>query len=204
MRSHDVLATHGAVLLAGGASTRLGRAKQLIEIDGVSLLRRAAEALLATAPQVLVVVLGHDAVALQAHIADLPLQCVVAQGHAEGLAASLRAGIAAMPPACDGALVALTDQPALDAQHLCALRDAWRAAPERAIASAYAGVLGVPALLPRAWFARLARLQGDIGARALLRTRSNEVVAIAAPALAHDLDTPADLAGSTRKSPGPA
>ncbi|HEY6942570.1 nucleotidyltransferase family protein [Dokdonella sp.] len=184
---------HAAILLAAGASTRLGRAKQLIEIDGEPLLRRAARALLETSPRTLLVVLGHDALALESCIADLPLQRVVARDHAEGLAASLRAGIAALPD-CDGALVALTDQPALDGAHLRALCTAWRAAPTRACASEYAGVRGVPALLPRAWFDDLVRLRGDVGARALLRARASDVVAVAAPDLALDLDTPDDLA----------
>ena len=184
---------HGALLLAAGASTRLGRAKQLIEIDGEPLLRRAARALLDTSPHTLIVVLGHDAAVLRTCVGDLPLQCIVAPDHAEGLAASLRAGIAALSADCDGALVALTDQPALDAGHLLALCGAWRASPARAIASAYAGVLGVPALLPRGWFADVMRLRGDTGARALLRERSAQVIAIDAPALARDLDTPDDL-----------
>jgi CTP:molybdopterin cytidylyltransferase MocA len=184
---------HGAIVLAGGASHRLGRPKQLVEVDGEPLLRRAARALLATAPRRLVVVLGHAAPSMQAALAGLPLRIVVAADHAEGLSASLRRGIGALDADCAGALVALTDQPALDAAHLLALRDAWRAAPERAAASAYAGVLGVPALLPRAWFADVAGLAGDVGARALLRARADEVTAIAAPALARDLDTPADL-----------
>ncbi|HEU4662744.1 MAG TPA: NTP transferase domain-containing protein, partial [Dokdonella sp.] len=108
------------MLLAAGASTRLGRAKQLVEIEGEPLLRRAARALLETSPLALVVVLGHGAAALEPCIADLPLRRIVARDHAEGLAASLRAGIAALPD-CDGALVALTDQPALDGAHLRAL-----------------------------------------------------------------------------------
>ncbi len=64
----------------------------------------------------------------------------------------------------------------------------------RAAASAYAGVLGVPALLPRAWFGEIAALRGNVGARALLRARADEVIAITAPDLASDIDTPADLA----------
>lgn len=184
---------HAAILLAAGASTRLGRAKQLLEVDGIPLLRRAAHALLATSPVVLVVVLGHDATAMRAVLADVAARVVVATDHAEGLSASLRAGIAALPPDCEGALVALTDQPALDAAHLLALRDRWRANPSRAIASAYAGVLGVPALLPRGWFGELSRLSGDVGARALLRSRAAEVIAVDAAALAHDIDAPTDI-----------
>lgn len=183
--------THGAILLAAGASRRLGRTKQLIEVDGEPLLRRAARALLATDPLDCVVVLGHDAERLGAALDGLPLRSVVADDHASGMSASLRAGIAALDARCGGALVALTDQPALRADHLLALRDAWRAHPVRAAASAYADVLGVPALLPRAWFGDLMRLHGDVGARELLRSR--DIAAIAAPALARDLDTSTDL-----------
>jgi CTP:molybdopterin cytidylyltransferase MocA len=185
---------HAAILLAAGASRRLGRAKQLVEIDGEPLLRRAACALLATSPHRFVVVLGHEAAAMHAALAGLDAEVVVALDHAAGLSASLRAGIAALAPACEGALVALTDQPALDAAHLVALRDRWRPHPTRAVASAYAGVLGVPALLPRDWFADLARLHGDVGARGLLRERAGDVIAVDAPALAHDIDRPHDLA----------
>ena len=184
---------HAVILLAAGASTRLGRAKQSIRIDGESLLRRAARALLATVPADGVVVLGHDAASLRTELAGLDLRCVVADDHAQGLSASLRAGLLALDPRCEAALIALTDQPGLDATHLIVLRDAWRAQPTRAAASAYAGVLGVPAMLPRAWFGELVALCGDIGARALLRDRAQHVVAIEAPALERDIDTPDDL-----------
>lgn len=202
MRTPDVITArdarggslaHDAILLAAGASTRLGYAKQLIEVDGEPLLRRAARALLATSPLELIVVLGHEAERMRDALAGLSLRAIVAPDHAEGLSASLRAGIAALDARCAGALIALTDQPALDAVHLVALRDAWRRAPDRAVASAYANVLGVPALLPRAWFAQIANLRGDTGARELLRAHAHDVIAIAAPALEHDLDTPADL-----------
>ncbi|MEP7043759.1 MAG: nucleotidyltransferase family protein [Dokdonella sp.] len=184
---------HGAILLAAGASRRLGFAKQLIEIDGEPLLRRVAQALLATAPLDCVVVLGHEAEGMRAALDGLALRSVVADEHALGMSASLASGIAALDPRCAGALVALTDQPALDAAHLLALCDVWRLAPSRAVASAYAGVRGVPAILPRAWFGELSKLRGDIGARALLRGSEHEVIAVEAGDLERDLDTPADL-----------
>ena len=185
---------HAAILLAAGASTRLGHPKQLVEIDGEALLRRAARALLTTRPAALVVVLGHDAEAMRAVLAGIDAHCVLARDHAEGLSASLRAGLAALPADVDGALVALTDQPALEAAHLAVLCATWRSDPARAVASAYAAVLGVPAILPRGWFDEIGRLRGDVGARLLLRARTAEVVAIDAPALAQDLDMPGDLA----------
>ncbi|HET7923493.1 MAG TPA: nucleotidyltransferase family protein [Rhodanobacteraceae bacterium] len=187
------MSAHGAVVLAAGASKRLGRAKQLVEIDGEPLLRRVARAVLATRPRDAVAVLGHDADRIAAALEGLAIRQLRIDDADEGMSASLRAGVAALGSDCTGALVVLTDQLALGAAHLEALCAAWRAAPARAVASTYADVLGVPALLPRAWFADVAALRGDTGARALLRARRHEVVAIAAPELARDIDTPDDV-----------
>jgi CTP:molybdopterin cytidylyltransferase MocA len=191
--SAPALARHGALVLAAGSSSRLGRSKQLIEIDGEPLLRRAARFALSTGPQDCVVVLGHDAARMAAALHGLALRTLPIQNFDSGMAASLSAGIAALDSNCAGVLIVLTDQPALTSDHLAALCATWRVAPERAVASAYAGVLGVPALLPRAWFADLVALRGDTGARDLLRARRGDVSAIRANELARDLDTPADI-----------
>lgn len=184
---------HGAVILAAGASTRLGYAKQLAEIDGEPLLRRVARSVLATDPRDCVVVLGHDAERIGMALEHLAARRLSITDADTGMAASLCAGITALDPRCDGALIVLTDQPALGADHLRALCVAWRNSPTRAVASAYAGVLGVPALIPRSWFGEIVALRGDIGARALLRARRDEVIAVSAPELARDLDTPDDV-----------
>jgi molybdenum cofactor cytidylyltransferase len=184
---------HGAIVLAAGASRRLGRAKQLIEIDGEPLLRQAARAVLATRPHDAIAMLGHDADRIAPVLEDLAIRQLRIADADEGMSASLRAGIAALDARCEGALIVLTDQPALGAAHLEAICAAWRAAPERAVASAYANVLGVPALLPRAWFGEIMALRGDTGARTLLRARRHEILAIAAPELARDVDTPDDV-----------
>ena len=184
---------HGALVLAAGASKRLGRPKQLIEIDGEPLLRRVSRYALATDPHDCVVVLGHDAARIAGAVDGLPVRRLRIDNFDSGMAASLRAGIAALDAQCAGALIVLTDQPALTSDHLAALCAAWRIAPERAVASAYAGVLGVPAILPRAWFADLVALRGDTGARDLLRARRGDVSAIRANELARDVDTLADV-----------
>ncbi|MGH8172990.1 MAG: nucleotidyltransferase family protein [Rhodanobacteraceae bacterium] len=186
-------ARHGVLVLAAGSSKRLGRSKQLIEIDGEPLLRRVARCAVATAPLECVVVLGHDATRIGGALEGLPLRTITIGDFADGMGSSLRAGIAALSPECAGALIVLTDQPALTSEHLAALCATWRIAPERAVASAYAGVLGVPALLPRAWFADLIALRGDTGARELLRARRGDVSAIRANELARDVDTLADV-----------
>lgn len=183
--------THAAIVLAAGASKRLGRPKQLVEIDGEPLLRRVVRCVIATAPCECVVVLDESA-HFDAALAGLDVRIVRISDAATGMAASLRAGVATLDASCAGALVVVTDQPALDARHLEALCTAWRATPRFAIGSAYAGVVGVPALLPHSWFDAIATLTGDVGARDLLRGRA-DVIALGAPDLARDIDTPRDI-----------
>jgi len=187
---------HGAIVLAAGASTRLGQPKQLIDVDGEPLLRRAAQWAIATRPCDAVVVLGHDADLIGTALDGIDVRTLRIADAATGMAASLRAGIEALDARCAGALIVLTDQLALSGAHLDALCATWRADPTRAVASAYAGVVGVPAVLPRAWFADIVALRGDVGARALLRTRRNEVIGVPAPELAWDVDTAEDLPSS--------
>lgn len=194
---------HAAILLAAGASRRLGTPKLLLRIDGEPLVRRAARAALATEPVQALAVLGANGDAVFASVAGLGLTRVDCANWDQGLAASLRAGIGALHADIDGVLVVLCDQPALSAAHLRALVAAWREAPARATASAYAGVLGVPALLPRVWFAEVLGLAGDRGARELLRARADEVSAVPAPELSWDIDRPQDLGAPTKRSVEP-
>lgn len=193
---------HALVLLAAGGSRRLGQPKQLLRLDGETLVHRAARLGLATAPAEAIVVCGANADAVWAGLADLPLRKIACSAWEAGLGESLAVGLGALSPDIDGALVLLCDQPALGASHLLALRDAWRGDPTRAAASEYAGVLGVPALLPRRWFAPLAEGGHDHGARDLLRAHADQVHAVPAPSLADDVDTPEQASGLTRPSLG--
>lgn len=182
---------HAAVVLAAGASTRFRRCKQLALLDGETLVHRAARLALATDAERVVVVVGAQADAVWDAVRDLRVSRVDCADHAAGMGASLRAGLGALPANIAGALIVVCDQPALDAAHLRALTAAWRAAPQRAVATAYAQRLGVPALLPRAWFAEIRG--GDSGARELLMRRRDEVSIVANEALARDIDWPGDL-----------
>lgn len=184
---------HGLIVLAAGASRRLGRSKQLLRLHGEALVRRAARLGLETNPLAANIVLAADADNVFAQVSDLALTAVRCTDADLGMGASLRAGLAALPDRCDAALVLLCDQPALDSAHLRQLCVAWRASPRQAVASRYAGSLAVPALLPRAWFADLMNNAFDRGARALLAARANEVIAVPNEALANDIDDPADV-----------
>jgi molybdenum cofactor cytidylyltransferase len=184
---------HGVVVLAAGGSRRLGQSKQLLQHDGQTLVHRAVLAAIATDPFDAVIVVGAQVDVVFDAVRDLPIRRADCSDWHSGMGASLRAGLAVLSPKCEGALIVLCDQPALAADHLGALCRAWRASPERAAASFYAGKLGVPALLPRAWFDAATQISGDRGARDLLAHRGGCVIAIANESLAADIDIAADL-----------
>ncbi len=181
-----------AVVLAAGASRRLGRPKQLERVGGESLMRRAAEAAIAAGCDPVLVVLGHDADRLAAEVDDLAVRVVTAGDWEEGMSASLRAGIAAVPEGAGAALLMVCDQPAVTADHLRRLLAAHAASTLPAAASAYAGVVGVPAVLDRALFAELLAVKGDTGARTVLRRDPSRVVVVPLPGGEVDVDRPGD------------
>lgn len=108
----------------------------------------------------------------------------------EGLSSSIRTGILSLPADCAGALLMLADQYAISRADLQRLADAWRHAPTCTVAAQYAGVLGAPAIFPRASFGKLAALRGDQGAQSLLRDPVDCVVPVPMETAALDLDLP--------------
>ncbi len=175
-----------AVILAAGASRRLGRPKQLERYHGESLLRRAVAAAAACRP--VVVVTGCRAEAMARELEGLPVRVVVNAGWEEGMASSLREGVRALDPGAEGALFLVCDQPAVDAALVARLLEAWKGAP---VACAYGGVRGIPAILPARAFPALLALRGDRGARTLLQ--GDDVVEVPFPEGAWDVDEPGDL-----------
>jgi len=185
------------VLLAAGGSTRLGRPKQLVRRRLKPLLLHALDAARAVpiADEQIVVVVGAAALRLRAllrryspavHIAANPRW-------ATGLASSLRAGLEAAPRGVRAALVQLVDQPNVDSAALRRLVAAWRRRPSVPAAAYYSERPGVPAILPRRTWQALGALDGDAGARALLRS-SPTITLVAMPEAELDVDTPLDLA----------
>jgi len=183
---------HAAIILAAGASRRMGTAKQLLNKDGETLLRRAIRMAQKTNPVQTLVVLGHEADNLFSTIKDMKVQRIDCKDWQQGMSASLRAGVSLVDAECQGALVVLCDQVELSEKHLELLCNIWRLQSDHAVASAYDHTLGVPAMLPRSWFHRVDSLGGDQGARDLLRNDPS-VLAVVAPELARDIDTPQDL-----------
>ena len=182
----------GAIILAAGESRRLGQAKQLVVHRGRPLLRGVAGEALAAGCDRLVVVLGARASEVRSALAGLPVDVVVNEGWAEGIASSIRCGVeAAEREGWEGALLLVCDQPALRSAHLERLLGARHGGPG-AVASRYAGSVGVPAFFDRALFPRLRELRGDEGAKRVLCACGPATVDW--PEGAVDLDSPLDLA----------
>jgi len=187
----------GAVILAAGESARMGTPKQLLPLDGKPLVVRAVEAALASPAWPVVVVLGAHAEKIRPVLARLPVLVADNPAWAEGMAASIRAGVTTLRQfsrQLDAALVALCDQPAFSAGVIAQLVAAQRATSRSIVAAHYAGRHGAPALFLREHFPALLALTGEEGARALLQGDPARVASVDLPDLALDLDTPADYA----------
>ncbi len=174
-----------AVILAAGASRRLGTPKQGLVLDSETLVERALHTAQEAALSPVIVVVRPEA-----HVGHALQQCgcviAVNEQADEGMASSIRLGvnIARMAKA-KGVVLMTCDQVLLRPEHLQALCGE----PERITGSAYAGKIGIPAHFPAASFADLLELKGDVGARELLRGAAS----IADEDLALDIDTQEDF-----------
>ena len=179
------------IVLAAGFSRRLGRPKQSVVLGGETLLERTLRVSGEAGLHPLFAVLNPQVIAPLSMPA--PGYTALVNEHAdEGIAASIRVGIGALHgfPEVQGAVLLTCDQVALTADHLRALY----ADPDRITGSGYGGKVGIPAYFPRAHFPELMSLEGDQGARMLLR----QAHGIDAPALELDIDTEEDVALARR------
>jgi molybdenum cofactor cytidylyltransferase len=184
-----------AVLLAAGGSTRLGRPKQLLRYRRTPLIVRMALLARRSVRGRVIVVLGDQQQRLRCLLRRrVPGIVVVTNSHwREGLATSLKAGLHRVTPTAAGFLVLLVDQAKLEAADIDRLIAGWRNRPALPAAAFYGGRGGVPAVIPRVLFEKVRALEGDRGARDLLR-RVGEISLVEMPAAQFDIDTPADAA----------
>jgi CTP:molybdopterin cytidylyltransferase MocA len=174
------------VVLAAGASRRLGRPKQIAVLGGETLLHRAVRTVAESECDAVAIVVGAHATETSAALADLEATVLSNERWTEGIASSIRTAVGwADANGLGGLLLAVCDQPLLTTLHLDALLTAFRT-ERRPIGSSYAGVVGVPAVFGRAQFSELMQLRGDCGASAVLRINAGFV---AWPPGAIDVDT---------------
>ena len=186
-------ATLHAVVLAAGASSRFGSPKQLVRLDGHSLLQRAVAHATELLGAAVTVVLGAHAAEIAETMPPGNAGIIINRDWQEGIGSSIRAGVLRLPGACDGVMLLLADQPLVGSETLRRLMTAWRGHTRQIIASRYAGVTGVPAVFPRWCFGDLIALRGDAGARVVIRRYADHVIRLDHPEAAVDIDYPEDL-----------
>jgi molybdenum cofactor cytidylyltransferase len=196
-----------AILLAAGRSSRMAPRNKLLLPDarGTAMVARVADALLASRARPVLVVTGHEAAAVQAALAGRDLRFAHAADFADGLSASLRAGLTVLPETAEGVVIALGDMPLVDGALVDRLLDAFDPEEGRAIVQpAYDGKGGNPVLWGREFWAEMRALSGDSGARALLDRHADRLVRIeGGEAVLRDFDTPESLEPGPGQAPAP-
>jgi molybdenum cofactor cytidylyltransferase len=186
----------GAIILAAGASSRLGQPKQFLSWQGESLVRRAARSASEAGCARVTVVAGEARDRIENELRGTAAVIVENPEWQRGLGTSIRCGLrhlVSAHPELDAVVLLACDQPFVDAnviQSLIAQRENSR---KPIVACSYAGTLGVPALFDRAFFEALFALADDSGAKALIEAHSADVAQIEFEKGAIDLDTPADF-----------
>jgi molybdenum cofactor cytidylyltransferase len=188
--------TVSAVVLAAGAARRLGRPKQLEQVGGLPLVARALAA--ASPAANCLVMLGSGAVLIRptvqrfapaAHIHEVP-------DWNRGMGHVLAEGVRALPPDTDALVVLLADQPFVTAAAVGLLVSTWRRTGEPWLCAGYDGRWGHPHLFAARWFAALATLDGEDGARAV--TGGHQPYVVEVPGDDRDIDDESDLVSTGR------
>jgi molybdenum cofactor cytidylyltransferase len=186
-----------AIVLAAGASSRLGQPKQLLVHRGETLLERAIRLANEAGAAPVITVIGANFETLRASVASMCSIQAINNRWEQGISTSIHAGLDALDeaaPHAAGALILACDQPRLTADHLRTLIEIFATQEDPSIvASTYAGVLGVPAVFPRMAFADLRALRGDKGARSLLVHPPCPMIPVPFPGGEVDIDRPEDL-----------
>lgn len=187
-----------ALILAGGAGRRFAGegsgSKLLADLGGAPVIRRVAERVTGVGFAEVVIVTGADAASVRAALFGLDCQIIAASDWAEGMAASLHAGVAALAPDAPGVCVFLGDMPLVPVELCGALAEAAQAA-DYAARPRHEDRPGHPVAFTRAAFGDLLALEGDEGAATLLKARPEAVAYCdtADSGALLDIDTPADL-----------
>ena len=178
------------LILAAGAASRFGSAKQLISHHGKPLLQHSIDKANEVCPGRVSVVLGANHQQIEPQMSGAK---VILNNHwQQGLGASIAVGVENVDPQSDGLLILLADQIALTTEDLKQLLKAFDGS--NTVSAYYAGRRGVPAIFPRSLYADLRSLSGDSGAKALLQRGDINLVEIDLPQAAMDIDTPEDWA----------
>ena len=183
-----------AIILAAGLSSRLGKPKLLLPFNGRSLIRCTVEQVITAGGgewKEVVVVLGHEAVRVQQELEGLPIRSIVNPQFAMGMSASLIAGLQAISPQAEGAMIFLGDQPLVSPEVVRRMLTVFRGGQRPIVVPVYDGVRGNPVLFSSSLFSELMTVEGDKGGREVVMRDPERVATVAFPSdlAPRDVDT---------------
>jgi molybdenum cofactor cytidylyltransferase len=186
------------VIPAAGASRRLGQSKQLVQLNGQTLLERAVRNAATLPADEIIVITGSGADSLPTEVqlnsnSRIPVRLRQNPDWVQGMGSSISLGARSIRDSSRGLMILLCDQWRIDSADLRKLTDAWITEPTSMVVSECGGITGPPAIFPDSCFDSLRQLKGDTGARGILKKHTGLLRRITIPNAAADLDTPADL-----------
>jgi molybdenum cofactor cytidylyltransferase len=188
------------LILAAGASTRMGEPKQLLKWKESTLIRTVAEQALSLGRGPVALVLGAVVEQVELALHDLPVETILNADWNRGMGTSVRKGIEVLMGKhrdLSGVMILVCDQPRISSEKYESLLATFEGSPEKIAAASYAGGVGVPAIFPKWIFSELLLLPDDAGARKIIvRHAPSSVVTIEIPEASLDIDTPEDYRSS--------
>ena len=185
----------GVIILAAGASSRLGTPKQLLQYAGKTLLQQSLQVAVDSIARPVIVVLGADADHIKKETDFSSALAIVNADWEEGMASSIRSGINALlkiDPLAEGAVLMLCDQPYTTSALVNELVAVHQNTGKAIVASSYSDTLGVPALFHKSIFPELLQLEDDLGAKGIIQQHAKDTEVVAFSKGNVDIDTEAD------------
>ncbi|MGK7881857.1 MAG: NTP transferase domain-containing protein [Crocosphaera sp.] len=191
-KNNDQKSSIAVIILAAGASRRMGQPKQLLPYKGQNLLNYITKCAIASLGNPVIVILGANVEKIELEIASLPVKLIKNNHWNEGISSSIRCGISYIQKQylhIDGVVFITCDQPFISAKLIKQLIDAYYSTNKPIIASQYEETLGIPALFSHTFFPELMHLKGDRGAKKIINKYPDLVYVIDFPQGQIDLDT---------------
>jgi molybdenum cofactor cytidylyltransferase len=185
----------GIIILAAGGSSRMGKPKQLLSVNGQPLLLHVVDHALSSSAQQVMVVLGSQPDLHADLLESYPVDIVINYTWERGIGNSIKAGVRSLlnrNKQLDGILLMVSDQPVITYEYLLNLMNTFKDSDKSIIASSYSNTLGVPAIFSKDHFHQLLELDDSQGAKSIMMKNREQVLTIDCPQGAIDLDTPED------------
>jgi len=180
-----------AILLAAGQSKRLGANKLLLDVAGEALVERVVNVLLQSRVDEILVVVGFEAELVRRRLQGKPIRFVLNRHHREGMASSLRAGIAHTDPAARAVLIALADHPWLTSDTVDRLINVYQGTSKGIVCPTHGGMRGHPVIFDVKRYGEiLLGLRGDTGGRSVIDAHQDDLleVPVDSPGVIRDID----------------